>query len=449
MADRIRPTEPRHDLRAPARSREPRLLGRSTRRSTSAPSTESRASTRSTTSTKAARRASPTAATATPTPTCWRARSPSLRVRRTALVCATGMASEAALFLSTLSAGDEVALSDNLYGKTVVLVGRELSRFGDRVIASSTRPGPRRSARSCSSRTRLVFVETLSNPLVRLADIAGLAEVAHAAGAVLAVDHTFAPLLCRPIALGADYVTHSLTKLIGGHSDLILGLLAGSREGIARATGVASAFGLVGNPFESWLALRGLATLALRSARACANALDLAERLEDHPSVRAVHYPGLASHPDHARARKTLCGGFGTIATIDLGGRAEADRFIRGLKTIPFAPSLGDVATTLSHPATTSHRNQTAEQWARQGISPGLIRLSFGIEDPDDLWSDMARALKLRIAASFPGREVRARTPGLKADRSRPGVQGWQRQMRLTPRQPPRNTPYFLNAPIM
>lgn len=308
------------------------------------------------------------------------------------LVCASGMAAESALFLSALTAGDEVALSDNLYGKTVALVGRELSRFGvGHRFFDATRPESLRNA--LSPRTRLVFVETLSNPLVRLADIAGLAEVSHAAGATLAVDHTFAPLLCRPIDLGADFVTHSLTKLIGGHSDLILGLLAGPRERIARARAVASAFGLVGNPFESWLALRGVSTLGLRSSRACATALTLAERLSGHPNVLKVHYPGLPSHPDYARASSVLRGGFGTIATIDLGGRGQADIFIRSLAHIPFAPSLGDTSTTLSHPATTSHRGQTAEQWDRQGITPGLVRLSFGLEDPEDLWDDLSQAL--------------------------------------------------------
>ena len=309
-----------------------------------------------------------------------------------ALVCASGMGAEAALFLTTLNAGDEVALSDNLYGKTIVLVGKELARFGiGHSLFDPTRPESLRGV--LTHRTRLVFVETLSNPLVRLADIAGLAEVAHAGGAALAVDHTFAPLLCRPIELGADFVTHSLTKLIGGHSDLILGLLAGPREAMAKARSVASAFGIAGNPFESWLALRGVATLGVRSQRACATALALAQRLERHPRVRLVHYPGLPSHPDHARASKMLQGGFGTIATIDVGGRGEADLLIRSLERIPFAPSLGDTATTLSHPATTSHRNQSREQWQRQGITPGLIRLSFGLEDPDDLWNDLRQAL--------------------------------------------------------
>lgn len=311
-----------------------------------------------------------------------------------ALVCASGMAAESAVFLGLLSHGDEVAISDGLYGKTVVLVVRELARFGiGHRIFDATRPETLREA--ITPRTRLVFAETLSNPLVRLADIAGLAEVTHASGrgAQLVIDHTFAPLLCRPLALGADALTHSLTKLISGHSDVTLGLLAGSQSLIDRASAVASAYGFTGNAFESWLTLRGVSTLSVRSVRACANALSLAERLAGHPKVKAVHYPGLTTHPDHARAVAMLKGGFGTIVTVDLGSRTEADAFIRALHHVPFAPSLGDVATTLSHPATTSHRGQTAEQWARQGISPGLVRLSVGLEDPGDLWADFRQAL--------------------------------------------------------
>ena len=309
-----------------------------------------------------------------------------------ALVCASGMAAEAAALLAHLDGGDHVALADGIYGKTAVLVARELARFG---IGSSpfdaARPETLRAA--LSPRTRLVFAETLSNPLLRLADVEGLAAIAHEAGALLAIDNTFAPLLCRPLALGADLVTHSATKLIGGHSDLTLGLLAGSKERIARAAAVGSAFGLTGNPFESWLALRGLSTLGVRSARACGTALELAGRLERHPALGAVHYPGLPSHPDHERAVALLRGGFGAIVTIDLGTRERADAFIRGLRHIPFAPSLGDVSTTLSHPATTSHRGQAAEQWARQGITPGLVRLSIGLEAVEDLWEDLEGAL--------------------------------------------------------
>jgi cystathionine beta-lyase/cystathionine gamma-synthase len=242
-------------------------------------------------------------------------------------------------------------------------------------------------------RTRVVVVETISNPLLRLADIRQLAGFAEQAGARLVVDHTFAPLLCYPLAMGAHALIHSGTKLIGGHSDLTLGLLVGSRELITRATSVASTFGLSGNPFESWLALRGLSTLAVRSERACANALELATQLEKHPAVRSVRYPGLPSHPDHALAKATLDTQFGAICTIDLGDRNRAHYFIKSLAHIPFAPSLGDVATTLSHPASTSHRALTPDERARQGITPGLIRLSIGLERARDVWTELKAAL--------------------------------------------------------
>ena len=177
------------------------------------------------------------------------------------------------------------------------------------------------------------------------------------------VDQTFAPLLCRPLALGATFVMHSVTKLIGGHSDLTLGVVAGPRDRIDRIQAVASTFGQTGNPFESWLALRGLATLSLRSDRASATALELAHRLEGHPRVARVYYPGLPSHPDFELARRLLKGGFGAMVTFDVGGRDQANRLIRSLHHIPFAPSLGDVQTTLSHPCSTSHRGQDPSCW--------------------------------------------------------------------------------------
>ena len=309
-----------------------------------------------------------------------------------ALVCGSGMAAEAALFLACLDAGDTIALSEGLYGRTVGLVTKELARFGvGCVMFDATRPESLREA--IRPRTRLAFVETISNPLIRVADIAGLAEVAHAADCLLAVDHTFAPLLCSPIALGADVVVHSATKMIGGHSDVTLGVVAGKRALVDRLANLASTFGLTGNPFDSWLAMRGLSTLALRVSRTNANALDLAGRLAAHPAVAQVNYPGLPGHLDHALALRTFPNGFGAMMSLDVGSRDRADAFIRGLKHIPYAPSLGDVSTTLSHPTTTSHRFQTPEQWAAQGITPGLIRLSVGLEDVADLWADLATAL--------------------------------------------------------
>ncbi|WP_435016431.1 trans-sulfuration enzyme family protein [Tundrisphaera sp. TA3] len=309
-----------------------------------------------------------------------------------ALVCGSGMAAEAALMLALLGQGDRVALSEGLYGRTMTLVGGELSRFGiGHDLFDATRPES--LAGALTPQTRLVFTETLSNPLLRLADIAGLARIARERGVPLAVDHTFAPLLCRPLELGADYVIHSATKAIGGHSDVTLGLLVGPRDRLARIAHLASTFGLTGNPFDSWMALRGLSTLAVRVARSSTTAADLAHRLEAHPAVERVHYPGLASHPDHNLASWMLPGGFGAMISFDVGSRDRADRFIRALAHIPYAPSLGDVSTTLSHPTTTSHRSQTPDQWARQGITPGLIRLSVGLEDVDDLWRDLDRAL--------------------------------------------------------
>ncbi len=309
-----------------------------------------------------------------------------------ALVCASGMAAESALMLGLLQHGDRVALAEGIYGRTTLLVARELARFGvEYDLFDQSRPETLRAI--LTSRTRLAFVETLSNPLLRVADIAGLAEVARPAGVALAVDHTFAPLLCRPLELGADYVIHSATKSIGGHSDVTLGLLVGSKRDIARITPIASTFGLTGNPFDSWMALRGIATLAVRTERSTANALDLAHRLEAHPSVVQVNYPGLAAHPDHALACQILKSGFGAMVSFDVGGRVQAERFIKSLAHIPYAPSLGDVATTLSHPTTTSHRFQTPEEWSRQGITEGLIRLSVGIEAVEDLWIDLNQAL--------------------------------------------------------
>ena len=309
------------------------------------------------------------------------------------LVCASGMAAIAATLLTLVSQGDHVVLSEGLYGKSTTLVAKELVRFG--VTHDSFDPSRVDTLqRLITSSTKLILVETLSNPLLRVADLESIAKVAREAGVPLMVDHTFAPLLCRPIDLGATFVMHSVTKLIGGHSDLMLGVVLGPLEAIDRIRNVASTFGQTGNPFESWLALRGLTTLSLRSDRASATALELAARLETHSRVARVLYPGLPSHPDHDLARRLFTSGFGAMVAFDVGGRDQADQLIRSVKHIPFAPSLGDVQTTLSHPCSTSHRGQDPEVLNRLGVTPGLIRLSVGLEDPEDLWADLDRALE-------------------------------------------------------
>jgi cystathionine beta-lyase/cystathionine gamma-synthase len=309
------------------------------------------------------------------------------------LVCASGMAAIASCLLTLVSQGDHLLISDDLYGKSTTLVTKELVRFGvshDRFDA--TRPDALRVL--VTPRTRLILAETISNPLLRVADLEGIARVSRQAGVPLLVDHTFAPLLCRPIDLGATLVMHSVTKLIGGHCDLTCGALVGLRDLIEKVRVVASTFGQTGNPFESWLALRGIATLALRSDRASATALELAGRLEAHPKVTRVYYPGLPSHPDFKVAERLLQHGFGAMVTFDVGGRSRADHLIRALGHIPFAPSLGDVQTTLSHPHSTSHRGQDPQMLQRLGITPGLIRLSVGLEDVDDVWKDLSQGLQ-------------------------------------------------------
>jgi cystathionine beta-lyase/cystathionine gamma-synthase len=309
------------------------------------------------------------------------------------LVCASGMGAIASVFLSLLGQNDHALISEGVYGKTAALANQQMPRWGIRhdVFDPAADAATLRSL--LKPTTRLIFAETISNPLLRVADLGSLAAVAHEAAIPLIVDNTFAPLICRPIEQGATLVIHSVTKMIGGHSDLTLGAVVGARDLIEQAQVVASTLGQTGNPFESWLALRGLATLSLRFGRACETALDLARRFESDTRVARVFYPRLPSHPDFALASHLLRDGAGAVVTIDLGTRARAESFITGLSAIPFAPSLGDVQTTLSHPASTSHRGQNEAQLSRQRITAGMIRISIGIEDPDDLWREFCQGL--------------------------------------------------------
>jgi cystathionine beta-lyase/cystathionine gamma-synthase len=307
------------------------------------------------------------------------------------LVCASGMGAISAALLSLLNQGDHVLVSAGVYGKTSALVTRQLSRWG--ITHDVFDPADAGAIRSLvAAKTRLIFAETISNPLLRIAHLDALAAAAREAGVPLVVDNTFAPLICRPIEHGATLVVHSATKMIGGHSDLTLGIAVGPRRLIETIHTVGSTLGQTGNPFESWLALRGLATLRLRMDRACGTALQLASRLEAHRSVARVFYPVLPSHPEHTLAARLLDAG-GTIVTVDLGDRARAESLIRRLRSIPFAPSLGDVQTTLSHPATTSHRGLDDAQLSRLGLTAGMVRISTGLEEPEDLWREFSEAL--------------------------------------------------------
>ena len=245
--------------------------------------------------------------------------------------------------------------------------------------------------------TRLVLAETIANPLLEVADIAALAEIAHGRNAALLIDNTFAsPLLCRPLELGADLVMESLTKTLNGHSDVILGFLGGREDMWARVPQVISAWGLSSSPFDCWLAERGLATAHLRIERACHNALAVAEFLAtQQPQVADVYYPGLPSHPQHGLAQRQFGELFGTVVSFRLaGGRAAADAFIDTARDIPFCPSLGELSTTLSHPETTSHRGLTPDQRAALGITGGTIRLSVGTESIEFICAALAAGLQ-------------------------------------------------------
>ncbi len=311
-----------------------------------------------------------------------------------AAVCGSGMAAISAIFAATLSQGSRVVASNRLYGRTSQLLTQDLPRFG--VRAEFVDPGDLAAvARALETPAKLLFVETVSNPLLAVADLDALAELAHARGCLFVVDNTFAtPVLCRPLERGADLVMESLTKMIGGHSDVTLGMVAGRGALSAEVTRAVSVWGFASNPFDCWLAERGLATLQLRMRAACANAAALADWLAAQPGVKRVLYPGRPDHPGHATAMRLLGGAFGNMLCFELtGGREAVNRFMRRAPGVPFSPSLGDTRTTCSHPASTSHRYVPAEEKACQGITDGLIRLSVGAEDVGAIRAEMAKGL--------------------------------------------------------
>ncbi|MGE0605741.1 MAG: PLP-dependent aspartate aminotransferase family protein [Pirellulales bacterium] len=320
-----------------------------------------------------------------------------------AAIASTGMGALGVAALAFLEEGDHVVVSNRLYGRSSLLLGRELPRLGIGCTAVDTSHADE-TAEAFTSRTKWLVVETITNPLLRVSDLQLLARLAHENGARLLVDNTFAgPIVCRPIEWGADLVWESLTKIINGHSDVNLGLLCGPTDGWSRVPEVLKTWGLASNPFDCWLAHRGLGTLALRSERASANALAVAGFLETRLGVDAVEYPGLPSHRDHRVARRLFGGRFGSMVTFTLpGGTAAAEKFISAAPRIPFSPSLGDLSTTLSHPESTSHRGLSAADRAALGIEGGTIRLSVGIETPDAIFAALSEGL---LALSAPPAE--------------------------------------------
>jgi cystathionine beta-lyase/cystathionine gamma-synthase len=310
------------------------------------------------------------------------------------VVCASGMAAISGIALTQLSQGDRVVASNRLYGRTTQLFVQEFARYG--VGCELVDCNDLEAVRTALAKpARMLFVETVSNPLLRVADVPALAEITLQNNCLLVVDNTFAtPVLTKPLRLGADLVMESLTKMIGGHSDVTLGAVCGTGDLFAGLSTLVSVWGLAPNPFDCWLAQRGLPTLALRVKAASANALALAEWLAGQPRVSRVVYPGLPDHPDHALAGRILSGGYGHMLCFELvGGREAVNRFVRRAPGIPLSPSLGHTFTTVSHPASTSHRYVSPAEKRRQGISDGLIRVSVGVEVFQQIRDEMARGL--------------------------------------------------------
>ncbi|MDE3104310.1 MAG: PLP-dependent transferase [Acidobacteriota bacterium] len=305
---------------------------------------------------------------------------------------ASGMAALTAL-CTMMRAGDHVVCSDNVYGGTSRLFNQVLSGYGIAFTYVDT-SDPANVARALRPETRLVHIETPTNPMMTLTDIAAVAEVCHASGVELSVDNTFlSPYLQQPIALGADIVMHSTTKFLNGHSDGLGGVLVGTRpEHAERFRYVQKCTGGILSPFESYLLLRGVKTLAVRMRQHDANGRVVAEFLRRHPRVRQVYYPGLAEHPQHALALRQQTG-FGSMITIETGSRENANALVRRLRLAVLAESLGGVETLVCHPATMTHAALGAEGRARLGITDGLLRLSVGIEDVADILADLDQAL--------------------------------------------------------
>jgi methionine-gamma-lyase len=294
-----------------------------------------------------------------------------------------------------LSPGDELIVDETLYGCTFAFMRHGLAKWGV-TITHVDMTDPENIRAAMSDKTRVVYFETPANPNMRLVDIAAVSEIAHGAGATVVVDNTYAtPYLTRPIELGADLVVHSATKYLGGHGDVVAGLAAGSAEMIneIRLVGMKDMTGAVMAPFNAMLILRGLKTLALRMERHCASAETVADWLEAHPAVSVVHFPGLASFPQHALASRQMDKPGAMIAFELEGGMSAGIDLMNRLNMIQRAVSLGDAESLIQHPASMTHSTYTPEERAAHGISDGLIRLSVGLEEVEDILSDLDQAL--------------------------------------------------------
>ena len=311
-----------------------------------------------------------------------------------AIFLASGMGATALAHLAVLRPGDHLVSSSWIYGGTQHLFDEELGRLG--IDITYVRPDqPRLWRRSVRKATRAIFVETPTNPLMRVVDLGPVAHVAREFGLALLVDATFAsPINFRPLEHGADIAITSATKYLNGHSDVIAGAVAGSPSFVEEVNRLMRLWGQAIDPHAAWLVDRGMRTLALRMARHNANGAAVAEWAASHPAIATVHYPGLPSHPDHAYAKAVL-DGFGGMVGLELaGGPKAAERMLKRIKLVTHAPSLAGVETLVSEPRYTSHKGISTEDRAALGIPDGFLRLSCGIEDADDIIADLGQALE-------------------------------------------------------
>ncbi|MCI4372804.1 MAG: PLP-dependent aspartate aminotransferase family protein [Thermoplasmata archaeon] len=313
---------------------------------------------------------------------------------RGALAFGSGLGALTTL-LGSLRSGSRIVSVDDLYGGTWRLFEHYRRQFGLRIDYADL-SDPTRLAPLLKEKTDLVYLETPTNPLLRLVDLKASVRAAHSLGASVVVDNTFAtPALQRPLEFGADVVLHSTTKYLGGHSDVVGGaLVLRSLKDLRRFTWLQNAIGAVPGPFDCFLVLRGIRTLGIRMRAHGESAKAVAEVLEGHRKVRRVHYPGLSDHPQHALARRQM-DGYGGIVSVDLrGGERSALRFLKGLELFTLAESLGAVESLVDHPASMTHASVPRKEREAHGVTDGLVRLSCGIEDPSDLADDIRAALR-------------------------------------------------------
>jgi len=304
---------------------------------------------------------------------------------------ASGMSAIDVVF-RTLKSGDHVVAGENMYGGSYRLFNRVLEKFGlefsyvDTSDADAVRGAMREN-------TKVVYLETPTNPMMTITDLAACSDIAHTRGAMVVVDNTFcSPYLQRPIELGADVVVHSTTKFLNGHSDSVGGVVVSNSDDFATQVGfLQNAVGAILSPFDSWLVLRGVKTLAVRMQRHEANGVAMASYLANHRKVKKIYYPGLPDHPQHELAKRQMSG-FGAMISFDLGSFENAKKFLDRVRLCALAESLGGVESLISHPASMTHGSVPEEMRNRLGITPGLVRISVGIEDVEDLIADLENA---------------------------------------------------------